>query len=233
MTLASLRSSAPPPAVRFLLVAEVILYIGAVTAYVMLAAPASAKSIEWHHVVVFLTIGSIPICLNVLHGDRAADSGLRIDNLAISAREVLVATVVMGAGVAITGWLVHGFHWRGWGRLLELSGGYLVWGVAQQYVLQSFALRRLRQARLPPVVAGAVAACAFGALHAPNWPLVALTAAAGMTWCLLFIRQPNILTLGVAHGLLAVLLYHALPQEWLQGLTVGRVYLIRTGAIPR
>jgi hypothetical protein len=220
------------PLVRAVSVAEVVAYLGALVAYAMLAAPSCREEARWHHAVFFALAAAFPVCANAIHGDGARDAGLRLDNLGSSARLVGLATLCMAAAVAATGWFSDGFHWKSWTRFLELSGIYLLWGFAQQYLLQSFALRRLRQAGLPPAIAVVAAAGMFGLLHAPNWPLVLAATAAAVVWCAIFLRQPNILALGLAHGLLAVLLYHALPFEWMQGLTIGRAFLVRTGFAP-
>jgi membrane protease YdiL (CAAX protease family) len=104
-------------------------------------------------------------------------------------------------------------------------GEYAAWALAQQYLLQAFVLRRFRQAGLPQTRACAMAAGLFSLLHAPNWLLVGLTAGMGTLWCRLFLRRPNILTLGLSHVTLSLLVYYAWPVSWLGNLTIGPMYL--------
>jgi len=208
---------------RAVLVGEVLVFVGACLGYIWFLLP-TAKHPQWYHVASIIALGAFPICMNLLHGDRPKDSGIRLDNIGGSAREIVPITVIFAIGVVAVGLATSGFHWVSWKRIGELAGGYLGWGLVQQYLLQAFALRRLRQAGLPTLPAMVLAAGLFAFLHAPNWPLVVLTFGAGVAWCVFFVRKPNILTLGLAHGVLAVLLYHAWPVEWLDGLTVGPMY---------
>jgi len=201
-------------------------YVAVLWAYVWFALPPDGAP-GWVPVVFVVFAVGFPICMNLLHGDRLADSGIRVDNLASSAGRVAAVTVVMGAVLAGVGLAAGGFHWVSWGRFGDKCAMYLAWGPIQQYLLQAFAVRRLRQAKLPTWVACAGGAALFGLIHSPNWPLVSMTTVAGIVWARLFLRNPNIITLGLAHGSLAVLAYHALAVSWLANLTVGGAYLVR------
>ncbi len=226
MRIAALRVNSPRAAVRALLIAEVAVYVAVLATYVRLALPADGP-VAWYDVVFFIFAAVFPIAMNLLHGDRPADSGLRVDNIARSAGEVAVVTAVLAAGVTIVGLAVGGFHWTNWRHFASRAEVYILWGPVQQYLLQSFGLRRLRQAGAPPVVAAVAAAGMFAMVHWPNWPLVALACGAGIVWCLLFLRRANLITLGIAHAVLALLLYHAWPEGWLHRLTIGGEYLER------
>jgi hypothetical protein len=224
MKLMDLQSSNPPLAVRAILVGEVILCVAGAAACIWFLGPTRESVLRWYHATLPL-LAAVPIGLNLLHGDRPADSGLRLDNWRASAKGVLLATVAMAAGIVLIGLLARGFHWVSAKRLANLVGLYPLWGIVQQYFLQAFMLRRLRQARIPPPAATILAAGLFGLLHAPNWALVATVTFAGIVGCTLFLRRPNLITLGLAHGVLAVLLYHAWPKAWLQGMTIGPMFL--------
>lgn len=215
-----------PVLFSMLLVAEVLLYVGAFAGYIWIALPDAARLGGWNAAFALFAVG-FPICMNLLHGDRPRDSGIRLDTLGPSSREVGLATLAMAGGISLAGMLVGGWHWNSWPRLAEQMGLYVAWGLLQQYLLQAFALRRLLQARLPAVVAVPLAAGLFAAVHAPNWPLVAVTAGSGVIWCVLFLRRPNLLPLGLAHAALAVLVYHAWPRDWHYGLAIGPEYLQR------
>ncbi len=208
-----------------LLIVEVVFYVSAVSSYAFFALP--TKTVAWYDVAFFIFAAAFPIAMNLLHGDRPADSGLRLDNLGVSAREVALATAAMAAGIVLVGLLTDGFHWTNWKHFRSRAVVYLLWGPLQQYLLQAFALRRLRQASLPAPLAVVAAAGLFALVHAPNWPLVALAAGGGVVWCVLFLRHANLITLGLAHAAMAILLYHAFPESWLHRLTIGGEYLLR------
>jgi hypothetical protein len=216
----------PPPAWRAVLVAEVVAYVAALAAYAWVALPIVGP-VGWRHVLFLVAAGAFPIAANLLHGDRPPDSGLRVDNLTRSAAQTAAVTAVMAAGVAVVGLAAGGWHWVSWRRLADKTVVYLVWGPVQQYLLQAFALRRLCQAGLSGWGAGVLAAGLFALLHAPNWVLAGVAFGAGIVWTRLFLRHPNLLTLGLAHGLLGVLLYHAWPRSWLHDLAIGGDLLCR------
>jgi len=209
------------------LLVEVLLVTALFGAAIWWIIPPRPSLVRWWHLLAGACIGAVPILLNVRRGDSARDAGLRLDTLAPSASAVSRATVLMAAAAVAAGFVGGGFQPVRPSRLVSLCATYAGWGLAQQYLLQAFLLRRLRLTGLTDAAAVVVAACLFGCLHAPNWWLVAATAAAGLVWCRLFVRCPNLVTLSVSHAVLAVLLYWAWP--WTKGLTVGPGYLARLG----
>ena len=82
------------------------------------------------------------------------------------------------------------------------------------------------QAGLRPVLAAVTAGILFGLIHSPNWALVAVTVVLGTASCVLFQRNPNIFTLGAAHGLVGTMLHYCWPAEWLHKLTIGAHYYL-------
>lgn len=211
-------------------IGSVLIYGAALTGYVLLLMPLNGKLRPLDFLFMFAA-GFWPITINLLCGDRPVDSGIRLDNLKNSARPVLLFTLAGALFVSIVGLLSGGFHWQSAKTLAEKSAVYLLWGPAQQYLLNSFGMRRLRQAGLNPAFAALLAAAVFAAIHSPNWPLVAVTFLGGLGWCMLFARWPNLPLLGLSQGFLAVLIYHAWPDEWLARLTIGRMYLHRMGLL--
>ncbi len=178
---------------------------------------------DWVKGPMLAAIVMIPFASNLLHRDKRRDLGLRLDNLTASAREVALMTFVAAIAVAIIG-LGSGHapvFRRGLVTSLLL---YPFWGLAQQYAMQSFTYRRLRDATARPSLAAALAAVLFASLHYPNMPLVLVTLAAGYVWCRLFERHPNLITLAVSHGWLAVLLRAFWPAAWLHNLRIGPGY---------
>ena len=112
----SLSSPSPRMAVRALLVMEVLIFTAVLLGCIWLA-PRKGEAIRWHHVALWALAAGLPVGLNLLHGDRPRDSGIRVDNLAASAREVAIATVVMAGGVLAVGIAAGEFYGRHWTRI--------------------------------------------------------------------------------------------------------------------
>jgi hypothetical protein len=210
-----------------LLVVEVFAYVGTFLAWAVLWMPTRGGLNHWTDLLFPLWALGFPVAMNLFHGDRPRDSGIRLDNLAPACLEATAATLVLASGLLAAGLWSGGFHWLGWAHLGRMAGQYLAWGPVQQYLLQAFGLRRLRQAGLHSPLAVPIAAGVFALVHAPNWTLVGLSAGAGVVWCVLFLRRPNLLALGLSHAALATLTYFALPVDWTQKMAIGRVYIER------
>lgn len=176
---------------------------------------------RWYHFVLWFLAGAVPIGANLLHGDRLCDSGLRIDNIASSAVGVGAAMAVMAACIVAVSLAIGGAHVAPWPRMASWGAEHVAGAIVQQYLLQAFMLRRLRQAGLTPRSAVVAAALLFAAVHAPNWFLVLMVAVSSIVWCSLFLRRPNLFTLAVSHGALAALVYYALPVSWHLRMTIG------------
>ncbi|MFP3938212.1 MAG: type II CAAX prenyl endopeptidase Rce1 family protein [Phycisphaerae bacterium] len=219
-----LHAWSPSPAVRFLLFAEVALFLGVIAAYMHFALPTGGQ-VRFVHVATFIFAGVFPIAMNLLHGDRPRDSGIRLDNLLKSFKEVGAATAGMAAGVIVTAAILGSFHWDEPLDVAEHFGGYLGWALVQQYWIHAFVVRRLRQAGVGRRMVVVLSAVLFGLMHAPNWPLALLTGGAALAWIELFLHTPNIFPMVVSHAFLAVLVRYSLPYSWMHRLTVGGIYL--------
>ena len=96
-----------------------------------------------------------------------------------------------------------------------------LFGVAQQYLLLGFYLRRYQEA-LPgdslPVMATALT---FSLLHLPNGFLVVATFLVGLGSCWLYPRAKNLWILGLAHGLLSLALSASISKSLASGMKVG------------
>lgn len=178
---------------------------------------------DWLKGPLLLIVVAIPFLSNILHRDSLRDLGLRFDNLRASIREVGIATVVGAAAVVLIG-LAAG---DGPGFQRSMLGSFLVypiWGLVQQYAMQSFTFRRVREGIRSPAASAAITALLFALVHMPNLALALSTLVGGYVWCRLFDRHPNLLTLAVSHGWLAVLLRYSWPAGWLHSLAVGPAY---------
>ncbi len=163
---------------------------------------------------------AIPFLSTAVHKDTPRAIGLRLDTLPRSAVEVGIATLVgFGLVLGLSAASGHGFRLSG--RFFERAATYPFWGLVQEYALQAFVFRRLLESWGRPGWAALGASALFAALHLPNPVLSIATLGGGYVWCRLYHRHPNLLTLAVSHGWLAVLIQTALPGAWHHGLRVG------------
>ncbi|MGC9455282.1 MAG: CPBP family glutamic-type intramembrane protease [Phycisphaerae bacterium] len=224
MNIKPLHAWPPSVSVRALLVLEVVLFLGILSAFMNYALPTGGQ-VRFVHVATYVFAGAFPIAMNLLHGDRPADSGFRLDNLGKSVKQVGAATAAMAAGIIIVATVINSFHWDEPLDVAEHFGGYLGWALVQQYWIHAFVVRRLRQAGVGRHIVVPMAGVIFGLMHAPNWPLALLTGGAAMAWVELFLRTPNLFPFIVSHAGLAVLVRYSLPYSWVHRLTVGGIYL--------
>ena len=170
-------------------------------------------------VVLYFGIG---LASHLRTGERPGDLGFRIDNLGPAARDALLATLAVGLLLAGAG------AWLGsldfpplaqWPRTLRDG---VVWGLMQQYGLLCLYYRRFSEVlpshRDRPLWA---ASTVFALLHLPNPFLTLATFGAGSLSCWLYRRTPNLIVLGVMHGVISFLIVHTLPDSITMGMRVG------------
>ena len=101
----------------------------------------------------------------------------------------------------------------------------LLWGGAQQFVLQTVVLPEAfatsDEGRAP-----LWAATLFGALHLPNPFLTAVTFIGGVFWCRIYTRHPNILPLALSHALATMAILASFDESVTGRLRVGASYLL-------
>lgn len=199
---------------------EPVIFVALALAFLWIVRPTGN---DWLKIPFLTIIVLIPFISNLLHRDSPRELGLRLDNLWPSAREVALFTLIAAASVVLMGWLSGGVPALrpGLWRSIVLYPG---WGLIQQYAMQSFTYRRLREGTQRPIIAAALTALLFASLHYPNTALALATLVGGFFWCLLFQRHPNLLTLAPSHGWLAVLLRASWSAEWLHNLRIGPSY---------
>jgi membrane protease YdiL (CAAX protease family) len=132
---------------------------------------------------------------------------------------VVALVVLLGAGAAL-GTLHLRMDTAGHVALL------IVWGAAQQWLLQTVILREAQRATsrragqlLAPVL--------FAALHLPNPFLAAATLAGALGWCAIYDRYPNILPLAFSHAMLTMAILVGFDAATTGGLQIGLAYLTR------
>jgi membrane protease YdiL (CAAX protease family) len=109
-------------------------------------------------------------------------------------------------------------------RFLLLLG----WALVQQFVLQTTVLREMLSARgrrAGPTVAAAL----FALLHLPNPFLTAVTFLAGLGWCRLYERHPNVLPIALSHASASLVAVLALGPAITGGMHVGYGYFLHHG----
>ena len=160
--------------------------------------------------------------LAVWHAARTGEWGLRGSAFLPALRSSAIVTVVGVAGILAAGALLGTLHDRR--DLLGTLGGLVVWGGAQQWILQTLVLREAQRATSDR--AGVLLASAlFAVLHLPNPFLAAVTFAAGLVWCRIYARHPNVLPLALSHALGTLAILYAFDEAITGRLRVGYSYL--------
>jgi membrane protease YdiL (CAAX protease family) len=183
--------------------------------YVWLIEPNVARS-------AVLIPAAVLVILTAWHDLRYRDWGFSWPALAPGLWRALVVTfaavlLIVGAGAA-----VGTLHDRR--DFLGSLAPLVLWGGAQQWVLQTLVLREAQRAssRAKGIV---LAAVLFGAVHLPNPLLTPVTAAAALVWCWLYDRHPNIIPLALSHGLGTLALRYAFDEAITGRLRIGAAYL--------
>lgn len=175
---------------------------------------------------VVVAVGGAVIALAVWHNLRHGEWGVRWRVIGGASRGALLVTLPGVALIFAAGWALGTLHDR-----RDFLGSFVplvVWGVGQQWVLQTVLLREAQRAssrRVGIVVAAAL----FGLLHLPNPLLTAVTIVGAVCWCAIYDRYPNIVPLAVSQGLGTLALRHAFDPETLGRLRVGYSYLLLGG----
>lgn len=160
-------------------------------------------------------------------GESAREVGWRLDNFAASARVLLALFAAPVALLLLYGWArghLDPFRWRGSQSVFGAPALGVLWGLLQQYALQGFINRRAQSVWGRGPVSVLVVACVFAALHLPNPWLTAATFGGGLLWAYAYQREPNLLALGLSHGLLTWALVASAPPGTLNNLRVGFKY---------
>lgn len=114
---------------------------------------------------------------------------------------------------------------------LEHVGGYVLWTIYQQFLLQDYFMPRLT--RILTSDAGiAIAAVLFAVAHLPNLTLTVATLLWGAASCWLFRRYHNLYALGLAQGLLGLCFAVCIPDALHHHLRVGLGYLHYQATLP-
>ena len=163
-----------------------------------------------------------PLVLVVSERHRANELGLGWRAFLISAwvLPAAVALSVAGVLVALSVGTFHPLHTPD----LTHNGGYVLWTVYQQFLLQDFFMPRLSRV-LTSDAAIAVGAILFSVAHLPNPSLAVATLAWGAVSSLLFRRYRSLYIVGLAQGLLGLCFAVCVPDAMHHHMRVGLGYL--------
>ncbi len=180
-------------------------------------------------------IGMIPVGLvfiagfvsHKVHLEDARDLGFRVDNFLVAMRGLLMWMTYASAVLVLIGWYLNGLHFSGprsASTAIAAFPGLCVWGLMQQYALQSIVNRRAQVLWGKGTASILFAATAFGALHLPNLWLALATFLAGLVWAAAYQKVPNLFALALSHAGMTIVLASTIPASVLHGMRVGYNY---------
>jgi len=166
--------------------------------------------------------GAVIVILTAWHDLRHGEWGFSWPSLGPGLWRALAVTFAAVLLIAGAGAAVGTLHDRR--DFLGSLAPLVLWGGAQQWILQTVVLREAQHAssRTGGIV---IAAVLFGAVHLPNPLLAPITGAAAFIWCSLYDRHPNIIPLALSHGLGTLALRYAFDEAITGRLRIGAAYL--------
>ena len=132
---------------------------------------------------------------------------------------VALAISILGIVVAKGAGTFHGLYQADFAH----CGGYVVWTMYQQFLIQDYFMPRLTR-MMSSDRAITVAAVLFAVAHLPNLALVAATLLWGTVSCWLFRRYRSLYILGLTQGLLGLCFAVCVPDLLLHHMRVGLGY---------
>lgn len=177
-------------------------------------------------VPIALALSFIILSHRIRH-ETARELGWRTDNFMKAMRLLLLPMLAGAAVMAVAGWFMGSLRFarpeKQW-AILWLPFAGMAWGLAQQYVLQAFFNRRAQMVWGRGSLSIFVVAFIFALIHLPNLWLAMATFIGGCVWAAVYQRAPNLLALGLSHGIMTWVLISTVPQPALQSLRVGFKY---------
>jgi hypothetical protein len=166
-------------------------------------------------------VGAAVISLGMWHAWRSGDWGWSSRALLPGLALTGLFTVACAVGLVLAG------RSMGEPAAVELDPGrlrwLLVWGGAQQWLLQTTLLREAE--RLGGRGSWVAAPLLFGALHLPNPFLTIVTTVAALGWCAIYRRHPNVVPLAISHAVGTQVILSVFDGATTGQLRVGAGYL--------
>ncbi len=152
----------------------------------------------------------------------------RLNQLGLGLEGMLRSFWILPAAIVLTLLSVRVAQWLGTYHALYAAdfshvGGYVMWTVYQQFLLQDYFMPRLTRL-LSSNRAIAVAATLFSVAHLPNLSLALVTLVWGAVSCWLFRRYRSLYVIGVAQGILGLCFAVCVPDVWHHHMRVGLGY---------
>ncbi len=176
----------------------------------------------------WLVILGLILVTHWLRKETPGELGFRVAGLGHSLAAVARPLLVVAAGL-----LAAGAASGALGGLTAAQVGlslvrYLAWGLFQQYVLNGYFVNRL-QVLFGSSEKGCAAAAAvlFGAAHAPNGFLMAVSLGAGYACARMYLRFRNLYQLGILHAVVGCVLHLVVPGAISHDFVVGPGYFER------
>lgn len=197
------------------------------TALIAVWAVLALASSRWMLFVPVVLAFSFIILSHRIRGETARDMGWRLDNF-LEALRLLALPMLAGAlAMALIGWSLGSLRFALPEKrinILWLPFVGVAWGLVQQYVLQAFFNRRAQMVWGRGPLSVIVVAFIFALIHLPNLWLAVATFVGGCIWASVYQRAPNLLALGLSHGVMTWVLITTVPASALQALRVGFKY---------
>ena len=161
-----------------------------------------------------------------------------LNQLGLGARGLLRSFWILPAAVALAWVSIKVAQWLGTYHALYAAdfahvGGYVLWTVYQQFLLQDYFMPRLTRV-LTSDRALFIAATLFAVAHLPNLSLTVATLVWGFVSCWLFRRYRSLYVIGLAQGFLGLCFAVCVPDVWHHHMRVGLGYFhYHAGVGPR
>jgi membrane protease YdiL (CAAX protease family) len=154
-----------------------------------------------------------------------------IQRLGLSQPNISGASTVLAMSLAAALFMI--FAVLSWGGQIETSatlpnlyrsGGYVIWALLQEFLLQSFFFTRCEELFGGSTAVWA-AATLFAAAHLPSPILTAFALAGGLFFCEMFRRYRSIYPLALAHAVLGLTVAVTMPDSLMHHMRAGIGYL--------
>jgi membrane protease YdiL (CAAX protease family) len=162
-----------------------------------------------------------PLIVTILRKPNLEEVGLSWRGLLRSLWILPATGGLMAAGIFVAN--SFGTYHPLYNADLRHVGGYVLWTIYQQFLLQGYFMPRMTRV-VGTNSAIAITAVLFAIAHLPNLWLTVATLAWGLVSCALFRRYKSLIVLGIAQGLLGLCFAVCVPDAVHHHLRVGLGY---------
>jgi hypothetical protein len=139
----------------------------------------------------------------VVHKESLSELGIRFDNFTKGIWKVgLVLYLCIEAVVILNEYYQFPVGFITKNDIIS----WLVWGIFQQFIIQSFFYLRFKRSLKNRYLSILGAAVVFSLIHALNVPLMVLTFFGGVVLCYFFSQNRNVFVVGISHAVISVLI---------------------------